>query len=210
MDTPLFYILLFVHLTSLILAFGAVMVTDHFGLAWMRDKVPFERLVKSAGTTQRLIWIGWGGLVVAGIGLLTLKGFIDNLTWIKIYCVALAGVNGYVLHRILKSVKRHEDSDAVPTAVMFRLGLSLMISQVAWWGAFLIGFLHRHVRSRIEWPPLPWLWMVLFSTLVLLTWLAGERYLRRHPSRVKVESSDEAERIERGPGPTLDPLGKES
>lgn len=209
MDTPAFYIFLFIHLTSLIVAFGAVMVTDHFGLAWLRDRVPFHRLVKVAGTSQPLIWIGWAGLVIAGIPLLVLKGFVDELMVIKLYFVALAGLNGVGLHLLLKSLHRFEGADAVPTLIMFRLGLALAVSQVAWWGAFVIGFLHRHIWSVINWPPAPWLWIGVFSAVVLAAWGAGELIFREHPSRVKVQSDDEAARIEHGPGPTVDPLGKE-
>ncbi len=38
MDSLIFYIFLFVHLTSLIVGFGAVLVTDFFGLLWLRKK----------------------------------------------------------------------------------------------------------------------------------------------------------------------------
>ncbi len=209
MDSPAFYILLFIHLTSLIVAFGAVMVTDHFGFRWMRNRMPFSRLVKVAATTQKLIWIGWGGLILAGVPLLILKGEIDRLMVLKLYCAVLAGLNGYGLHLILKSIKRYEDSDTVPTLLLFRLGLALAISQIAWWGAFIIGFLHRHVWSVIDWPPAPWAWILVFSAAVLALWLAGEWFLRENPSRVKVESTQEADRIEHGPGPAVDPLGKD-
>jgi hypothetical protein len=209
MDSPVFYILLFIHLTSLIVAFGAVMVTDHLGLHWMRNRMPFERLIKVAGTTQRLIWIGWTGLVLTGIPMLLLKGEVDRLMVIKLFFVLLAGLNGYALHLVLGGIKRFQDADTVPTLLMIRLGLALAVSQVAWWGAFTIGFLHRHVWSVIDWPPAPWLWISIFVAVVLGLWLAAEWVLREHPSQVKVESEDRARRIERGPGPTVDPLGKE-
>lgn len=208
MDSPLFYVILFVHVTSLIVGFGAVLVTDHFGLAWLREKVPFERLVKVAGTTQKVIWAGWGMLVISGIGLILIKGFLDNLTTVKVCCVALAGANGVALHLILKSLHRYETADAVPTTVMWRLAISMLVSQVAWWGAFIIGFLHRHVQSRIEWPSLPLLWPALFTAGIVALWLAGEWYLRSHPSRVKVQPDHEAKQHTRGPGETIDPLGK--
>lgn len=209
MDSPIFFILLFIHLTSLILAFGAVMVTDHFGLSWMRDRVSFRRLVRVAGTTQKLIWAGWVGLVTTGIPLLIIKAEVDPLMTIKLFFVALAGLNGWALHAVFRSIQRYEESDTVPTPVMFRLGLALMVSQVAWWGAFVIGFLHRHIWSVIDWPPLPWLWITIFSAAVAAVWFTGETLLRDHPSRMKVESKKDAVHIEPGPGPALDPLGKE-
>jgi hypothetical protein len=209
MESPAFFILLFIHLTSLIVAFGAVMVTDHFGLRWMRHKAPFARIVEVAHTTQKLIWIGWFGLVGSGIPLIILKGEFDNLMVWKVFFVALAGLNGLMLHRILGSFKEFKHSDAAPTVVIYRMALSTLISQIAWWGALLIGFLHRHIWSVIEWPSRPWLWVGVATAVMLAAWGAGEIFFRKRPSQVKVEADHRAQRRFRGPGPTLDPLGKE-
>jgi hypothetical protein len=209
-NTTLFFLLLFVHVVSLIVAFGAVMTTDYFGLRWMRHRVRFPHLLRVAGTTERLIWIGWAGLVASGVPLALLKGHVDRLMVLKLFCVALAGANGYVLHRVFRAVERYAQADAVPSLLMFRLGGALLLSQIAWWSALGIGFLHRHVSSVIEWPARPWLWIGVFVVAVLALWRIGERVLRRQPSRVRVAASDEAQRHAGGPGPTLDPLGKES
>ena len=208
-ETPLYYALVFAHLASLIAAFGAVMVTDFFGLCWIADRVPFRRLLKVAGTTEKLIWAGLAGMILSGVPLLIFKGFVDELMVVKLFFVGLAAANGVALYFILHALRRHRDADAVPTLLMYRVGLSLAVSQVAWWGALVIGFLHRQVWSAITWPPRPWLTVSLVAAGLLALWLAGEWLLRQYPSRVKVESEDDAGRIERGPGPTLDPLGKE-
>jgi hypothetical protein len=209
MESPLFFVLLFIHLTSLIAAFGAVMVTEHFGLRWMRHKAPFSRLVKVAGTTEKLIWVGWSGLVLSGIPLLVLKGELDDLMVFKVFFVALAGLNGLALHWILRTLRRYMEADAVPTVVVYRMGLSILVSQISWWGAMIIGFLHRHIWTIIEWPPRPWLWVSIVFVTILAAWGLGELLFRHKPSQVKVESEARAQRRVRGPGPTLDPLGKE-
>jgi len=169
----------------------------------------FVRVVRAAETTEQLIWVGWVGLVATGIPLIVIKGEIDQLMVLKLFCVGLAGANGLVLHTLLKRVERLEHADSVPTPLVFRLMLSLMLSQVAWWGAFTIGFLHRHVWDLIEWPPRPLLVIAAFVILIAALWAAGEAFLRKRPSRVKVEASDNAVHEVRGPGPTIDPLGKE-
>lgn len=209
METPAFFVALYVHLTCLILAFGAVMVTDHYGVLWMRHKTSFARMVTVADRTQKLIWIGWFGMIASGIPLLVLKAEIDNLMIWKLVLVGAAGLNGLALHRILGSLRRLQDADAVPTAVAFRLGLSTAVSQLAWWGAMTIGFLHRHVWDVIEWPARPWLWVGVAAAIVLAAWGAGELVLRRRPSKIRVEAPERAPRRAGGPGPTLDPLGKQ-
>jgi len=209
MESAAFYVLLFIHLVSLVTAFGAVMVTDYFGVRWTLNQVPFVRVVRAAGTTEQLIWGGWIGLVATGIPLIVIKNEIDELMILKFFCVGLAGANGFLLHTLLKRVERLEEADSVPTLLVFRLMLSLMLSQVAWWGAFTIGFLHRHVWDLIEWPPRPLLVIAVFAVFVATLWAAGEAFLRKRPSRVKVEAKENAVHEVRGPGPTIDPLGKE-
>ena len=209
MESTAFYIILFVHLISLVAAFGAVMVTDFFGLRWTRNQIPFARVVQAADTTGRMVWIGWLTLVASGIPLLVLKASIDELMILKLFCVGLAGANGLALHAVLKRLRTYEHADAVPSLLVFRLLLSLMLSQVAWWGALLIGFLHRHIWDSINWPPRPLLVIAAFSAGAIIIGAAGELILRRRPSRVKVEATEDAEKVVTGPGPTIDPLGKE-
>ena len=62
---------------------------------------------------------------------------------------------------------------------MFRLSLSLAVSQLGWWGAMLIGFLHRQVQSIIQWPDIPWITSGLILAGILTVWAAGEALLRK-------------------------------
>ena len=48
-----------------------------------------EQVKKVAEVTQKLIWLGWVGMVVSGANLIWLKGYVDNLTKIKIFFVVL-------------------------------------------------------------------------------------------------------------------------
>ncbi|NNF57279.1 MAG: hypothetical protein HKN04_03475 [Rhodothermaceae bacterium] len=180
METAPFYILLFVHLSGLILGFGAVLVTDLYGLLWIRDRVRFPQVVRVSGVTERFIWAGWGLMVAAGIPLLVLKGVIDNLLIVKLFFVILIGLNGLPLHVLQKQVRGYEEGDAVPTLTLFRLTLALFVSQLAWWSAVLIGFLHRHVQTVIEWPDTPWLLIGLVVAILLALWASGEVLIRRN------------------------------
>ncbi len=180
METTPFFILLFIHLSGLILGFGAVLVTDLYGLLWIRDRVRFPQVVRVSGVTEWFIWAGWGIMVAAGIPLLVLKGVIDNLLIVKLFFVALIGINGTLLHVLQKKVRGYEVGDDVPTLILFRLSLSLFVSQLGWWGAVLIGFLHRHVQTIIEWPDAPWLMIGLILAALLTLWASGEVLIRRN------------------------------
>ena len=179
METTPFFILLFIHLSGLILGLGSVLVTDLYGLLWLRDRARFPEVVHVSGGTEKFIWAGWGLMVVAGIPLLVLKGEIDNLMFVKLFFVALIGLNGIALHALHKRVRGYEEGSDVPALVLFRLALSLFVSQLAWWSAMLIGFLHRHVQSVIEWPGAPWLLIGLVVAVLLILLTSGEVLIRR-------------------------------
>lgn len=180
MDSPLFYVLLFVHLSGLVLGFGSVLVTDLYGLLWLRNRVRFPQVVHLSGVTATFIWVGWGLMVAAGIPLLVLKGVIDSLLIVKLFFVALIGVNGIALHRLHRQVRRYQEGDDVPPLVLFRLTLALFVSQLGWWSAMLIGFLHRHVQTVIQWPDPPWPLIGLVIAGLLGLWGGGEVLIRRN------------------------------
>lgn len=180
METTPFFISLFIHLSGLILGFGSVLVTDFYGLLWIRDRARFPQVVRVSGVTEKLIWAGWGLMVAAGIPLLILKGLIDNLLIVKLFFVALIGLNGIPLHVLQKQVRGYEEGHDVPTLTLFRLAFALFVSQLSWWSAVLIGFLHRHVQTIIEWPDAPWLLIGLVVAALLVIWASGEALIRRN------------------------------
>lgn len=139
----------------------------------------FPQLVRVSGVTEKFIWVGWIALVAAGIPLVLLKGFVDELMIIKLSLVVIVGVNGVPLYLLQKKLRGHDEASDVPRPVIFRLALCLLVSQFGWWGAMLIGFLHRHVQSEINWPPAPWLWVGLLVAAIALVWAVGEAVLKR-------------------------------
>lgn len=173
MEITPFYIFLFIHLASLLVGFGAVIVIDTFGLLWMLGKKTLVDVNKVANVTQVLIWIGWTGLVLSGSGLLYNKGFIDNLTWIKLFLVAMVGVNGVFLHTIKKQMDKLGAITELPRPLFFKISLASTISQIGWWGAILIGFVHRHIESYIPWPGNPFAIIGLLASIILLVAICG-------------------------------------
>ena len=178
METTPFFVFLFIHLSSLILGFGSVLVTDLYGLLWLVGRVPFTQVVRVSGVTERFIWVGWAGMVAAGIPLLVLKGVVDNLLIVKLFFVALIGLNGIPLHLLQKKMKQFTEGEDVPPLYMYRLMLALLVSQLGWWGAVVIGFLHRHVQTVIEWPEAPWLLAALIFAGILAVWAGGEAVVK--------------------------------
>lgn len=188
MESTEFFIFLFAHLSFLILGFGSVLVTDLYGLLWTWDRIHFKEIIEVSSVTQKFIWIGWIGMITAGIPLIILKGQIDNLMIIKLFFVAVIGLNGYPLHLIHKKLQRYKDEDIVPGIFIFRLILSITISQIGWWGAIIIGFLHRHIWTVIQWPDQPWLFIGLFLAALLIIWAIGEFILRKKKDKTYVET----------------------
>ena len=166
MDSAAFYILLFVHLSGLVLGFGSVLVTDLYGVLWLAGRQPYRQVVAVSAVTEKFVWVGWSVMIAAGIPLVIIKGQVDNLMWIKLFFVALIGVNGLALHQVQKRAAEFDEGDELPSRFIVWSAMALFVSQVGWWGAVLIGFLHRHVQSVIEWPPAPW--PVLAPALLLL------------------------------------------
>lgn len=182
----LFYTFLFIHLVSLIVGFGSVIVIDTFGLLWTLKKVKLSQISAVANITQRLIWIGWCGLVLSGIGLITLKGYVDNLTAMKMFLVGMLGINGFYLHFIKKSMDKLGDEDVMPALVRFRITLASTLSQIGWWGAMTIGFLHRHTGNIYMWPPQPWVWMLVIAASIGIIAVLGELVLGKPKAQKEV------------------------
>ncbi len=176
MNTPLFFIALFIHVVSFITAFGAVITIDFTGTLWILKKVPLKTVTTVAGVAQKLIWLGLTGLIASGIILIYHKGFIDELTWIKLFFVAMLTVNGVFLHFISRATNRLGDVEVLPANIMFRTGLASAISQLGWWGAITIGFVHRHIEHYIPYPPHPWpaLIMIMICIGIGTAFLIGD------------------------------------
>lgn len=173
------HIFLFVHLVSLIVGFGSVMVIDIFGLLWLLKKVKLSFVNQVANTTQVLIWIGWSGLVLTGIPLILIKGNISGLATVKIFAVIVLGLNGIFLHIIKKSMVGIVDDTEIPSLFKFRITLATIVSQLGWWTAIVIGFLNNKLKSNAPvinepFPVIISIFLILISALIV-----GELFFRK-------------------------------
>ena len=178
MDSTAYFVLLFVHLASLVLALGAVLVIDVFGLLWLFRRKGLEEIFRVAEVTQVLIWAGWCLLVATGVPLLVMKGLVDDLVKLKLFLVALAGLNGLFLDRIKAEGRRVPDMSRPPARLLFRIGLGTAVSQLSWWGAMLIGFYQGNVEHVVRWPRKPGLWVAVTSALILAACALGTAIFR--------------------------------
>lgn len=177
MNIEYFYVFLFVHIVSLVTGLGAVLVIDTFGLLWLLKKfnVDLSLVRRVANITQRLIWLGYSGMILSGIPMLMIKGHVDNLTKIKLFLVLMVGLNGVFLHFIKKSLDALGDNiQTVPAKIYFRIGLASFISQLGWWGATFIGYYHRHISSIVFWPHNYEIYIALIIFVIGTAWTIGE------------------------------------
>ncbi|MDT0452317.1 hypothetical protein [Streptomyces hesseae] len=144
-DPLLHDVALFVHLACLIVGFGAVLTVDWLGLLWLLGKRPLPDVLRTADAVHVPIWLGLAGLVGSGVLLHPDPG--APLTRIKLGLVLLVALNG--LHartlqpRLTALVAGARSPSGVSRrALVARCAAGVLVSQLGWWGAIVIGFLN--------------------------------------------------------------------
>jgi hypothetical protein len=133
---------LFLHLAALVAGFGAVLVVDLHGVLWLVGR---RRLGDLRQVSSALHPVIWGGLIVlVASGMLLQPNLVLPRTIIKLVLVLVATINGLWAHRLSRQLEAHP-ADTSACSIDQHLLLKVMgagaISQAAWWGATLIGFL---------------------------------------------------------------------
>lgn len=133
---------LFLHLASLVAGFGAVLVVDIHGVLWLTGR---RRLGDLLQVTAALHPVIWGGLLVlVASGMLLGPNLLLPRTDIKLALVLVATLNGMWAHGLSRQIEAYP---ALATArdvdqhLLVKVMTAGAISQAAWWGATLIGFL---------------------------------------------------------------------
>lgn len=126
---------LFAHLASLVIGFGAVLAVDWAAALWLFARREFDHVLETAATVAVPIWAGYTGLVASG--LLLEPNLANPLTQLKVGLVVVIGVNG-VLATWLHAAFKQSDSQRL---LVFG-SMSAGASQLAWWGATVIGFIN--------------------------------------------------------------------
>lgn len=179
MNIEINHIFLFIHLVSLIVGFGSVIVIDTLGLLWFLKKVKLSFVNQVANTTQPLIWIGWTGLVLTGIPLILMKGGLSGLSTIKIFAVLMLGLNGMYLHLIKKSMDGITDEMEMPNLAKFRITLASSVSQAGWWTAIVIGFLNNKLKTNAPVVDNPYLYIIPILVVIVVVGVVGELIFKK-------------------------------
>ncbi|MEU1377097.1 hypothetical protein ABZ442_26100 [Streptomyces triculaminicus] len=138
-DPALHTVALFVHLASLVLGFGAVLVADYYGLLWMMGRCDLQDVLGSANRLHLPIWAGLAGLVLSGT--LLHPNISSTMTCVKLAMVLILTLNGLQSGLLGKYMARSAGSTPSPRLLAWG-GASALVSQVCWWGAVVIGFIN--------------------------------------------------------------------
>ncbi|MDF3305572.1 hypothetical protein P3H15_11115 [Rhodococcus sp. T2V] len=128
---------LFVHLASLVLGFGGVLIADYLVLLWISGRSTLAEAIRGAERLHLPIWAGLAGLVASGA--LLEPDLASTLTRTKLVLVLLLTVNG-LQALILGRRIAHSDATHLPARLTLWGAATALISQLCWWGAVWIGF----------------------------------------------------------------------
>ncbi|HET8779085.1 MAG TPA: hypothetical protein VFM66_03360 [Agromyces sp.] len=134
---------LFVHLASLIVGLGAVLVVEWYALLWATEWRSVRDLRQVDSTVKLLVWAGLIGLLASGA--LLQPDLQAPTTIVKLVAVLVVSLNGVALTQwtdYLKRFPRKMRFRALPRWIRIRFVSSAVLSQLAWWTAVVIGMIN--------------------------------------------------------------------
>ena len=148
-DPQLHRAALFIHLMSMAIGFGAVIMVDVYGLMWLFGFRTLANMVELTTVAHTVIAVGVGGLLASGIALN--PNLSSPLSRFKMGLVLVLMLNGVaaqrMLHRMRKALPPDTRGGNIPWSGFQRMLAAAMISQSTWWGSIAIGFItnaNRH------------------------------------------------------------------
>lgn len=131
-----------VHLLSLVLGFGAILLIDWHGLLWAAGRRGIHEVQRVAQAAGPLIWTSVGGLLASGIVLR--PDLHAPLVWLKMSAVLIICLNGLaaggLAHR-LATLSPLQTPPTLPAGLRRRLFVTGVASHLAWWTAIAIGLI---------------------------------------------------------------------
>jgi len=133
---------LFIHLVSMAVGFGAVVMVDVYGLLWLFGARTLSELVALAKVAHGVIALGVAGLLASGIPLR--PDLTSGLARLKLLLVLVLMLNGVAaqraLHRLQATLPTDLRGASIPWVAFQRVLFAALVSQSTWWGAIAIGF----------------------------------------------------------------------
>jgi hypothetical protein len=143
---------LFVHLMSMAVGFGTVVMVDVYGLLWLFGSRTLAELMALVKVAHGVISFGVGGLLASGIALK--PDITSPLARVKLALVLILMLNGVAaqraLHRLGRSLPADVRGASIPWVAFQRVLAAATISQATWWGAIAIGFLTSANRNSLN------------------------------------------------------------
>ncbi len=142
-DTSAFNVSVVLHDLFLVLAFGSIILVDWHGFLWFIGKRELAETIRLDGAATPLIWIGLAGLLATGA---FLGPHLNNpMTELKLGAVLVLSLNGIMLipltRRLARLPAKAAFMDLMPGQRIHLLSC-LVISQLCWWTAIIIGFVN--------------------------------------------------------------------
>lgn len=135
-DPTLHRVALFVHLASLVIGLGSVLVADYHVMVWLVRRCTFAEAVQGAGRLHVPIWAGLAGLVLSGT--LLEPDVASAMTRVKFALVMILALNG--LQAMVVGRRMQTSAGPPGTALLVWGAVAAAVSQGCWWGAVWIGF----------------------------------------------------------------------
>ncbi|MEC3952720.1 hypothetical protein VMT65_06730 [Nocardia sp. CDC153] len=130
---------LFVHLTSLVVGFGGVLMADSFVLRWAAGRLTLAETLRAVSRLHVPIWLGLAGLVASGCVLE--PNLASTMTRTKLTLVLVLTLNGIQACALERRLRARGDTPLTGRLLAWGAATGL-VSQVCWWGATAIGFLN--------------------------------------------------------------------
>jgi hypothetical protein len=136
-----------VHLISLVIGFGAVVLVDWFGVLWLTGRRQLGEVGRTAEAANPLIWAAIVGLIASAAVLK--PNLASGLTWVKIAAVLLICLNGVSLSAVGKGLSGQSayTPQSLPASLRRRLVTATVASHLGWWTAIAIGLVTNIRRS---------------------------------------------------------------
>jgi hypothetical protein len=143
---------LFVHLMSMAVGFGTVVMVDVYGLLWLFGYRTLSEVLALTDAAHAVIALGVGGLLASGIALK--PDITSPMARLKLVLVLILMLNGVAAQRMLHRMRNSLPGDArganIPWVAFQRVLAAAAISQATWWGAITIGFLTNAYRNSLN------------------------------------------------------------
>ena len=133
---------LFIFIAGFIIGLGAVTVIDIHGFLGRKSTYWTEATIRTHKVTKPLIWIGIFLAIIGGVI------FYRNMPFLGIpfYHSIIAGIlilNGlflsfYVSPFLLARENEGKQSELLPVALQNKIIISLILSDIGWWGGLLL------------------------------------------------------------------------